>query len=115
MDDLPGPATRHEKIGLLALLLAAATFRFYDLQGLPPSQYRDVALAAIDALGAASGHPRWHYTYDEGLYSNLMGLGFLLLGPSDWSVRAPGALFGLLTCWGVWRLGRALGMRREGL
>src|ERR1041384_2137303 len=44
-----------------------------------------------------------------------MGLGFLLLGASDWTVRLPGALFGVLTCWGVFRLGRALGRERAGL
>jgi len=92
------------------IVLATATLlRFYDLSGLPPACYRDVALTATDALRAAAGHPRLHYTYDEGLYSNLLAIVFLLLGASDWTVRAPGALFGVLTCWGVYRLGRALG------
>jgi 4-amino-4-deoxy-L-arabinose transferase-like glycosyltransferase len=94
---------------------AAALLRFFDLSGLPPAHYRDVATTATDALRAASGHPLLHYTYDEGLYSNLMGLVFLLLGPSDWTVRAPGALFGVLTCFGVFRLGKALGQERAGL
>ena len=94
---------------LIIVLAAAILLRFYDLSGLPPANYRDVALTATDALRAASGHPRLHYTYDEGLYSNLLAVVFLLLGASDWTVRAPGALFGVLTCWGVYRLGRALG------
>jgi len=94
---------------------AAALLRFVDLSGLPPAHYRDVATTATDALRAASGHPRLHYTYDEGLYSNLMALVFLILGASDWTVRAPGALFGVLTCFGVYRLGKALGMERAGL
>jgi len=98
-----------------AVLAAAALLRFYHLSSLPPAHYRDVALTASDALRAASGHPCLHYTYDEGLYANLMGLLFLVLGPSDWTVRAPGALFGVLTCWAVYRLGRALGLEREGL
>lgn len=108
----------HRLRGLLPLLLvlvAAALLRFYDLSGLPAAHYRDVAFTATDALRAASGHPRLHYTYDEGLYSNLMAVVFLLLGASDWTVRAPGALFGVLTCWGVYRLGRALGRERAGL
>ena len=101
---------------LLWLVLgAAALLRFIDLSGLPPAHYRDVATTATDALLVASGHPRLHFTYDEGLYSNLMGLVFLLLGPSDWTVRAPGALFGILTCFGVYRLGKALGQERTGL
>ncbi|HEV8701316.1 MAG TPA: glycosyltransferase family 39 protein [Candidatus Polarisedimenticolia bacterium] len=101
---------------LLWFALGAATLlRFVDLSGLPPAHYRDVATTATDALRAASGHPRLHYAYDEGLYSNLMGLVFLLLGASDWTVRAPGALFGVLTCLGVFRLGKALGQERAGL
>jgi 4-amino-4-deoxy-L-arabinose transferase-like glycosyltransferase len=111
----PGPATIAERTALLSVLAAAAILRFHALALLPPALYRDVALAAFDALRAAAGHPRLHYAYDEGLYSNLMGLGFLLFGPSDWSVRAPGSLIGVLTCWGVWRLGRALGIGRAGL
>src|SRR5881628_461259 len=105
---------RRERILLLAFLGAAAALRFYALATLPPAHYHDVALTAMDAMRAASGHPCLHYTYDEGLYSNLMALFFLLFGPSDWSVRAPGALFGVLTCWGIYRLGRALGLGRAG-
>src|SRR5207249_9317227 len=100
---------------LWAVLSAAAALRVYHLSVLPPAHYRDVALTASDALRAASGHPCLHYTYDEGLYANLMGLVFLVLGASDWTVRAPGALFGVLTCWAVYRLGRALDLEREGL
>jgi len=100
---------------LVVFLTAAALLRFHALAALPPAHYRDVALTALDALRAAAGHPCLHYTYDEGLYANLMGLLFVVIGPSDWSVRAPGALFGLLTCWAVYRLGLALGLRRAGL
>jgi 4-amino-4-deoxy-L-arabinose transferase-like glycosyltransferase len=100
---------------LLLVLAAASILRFHALSDLPPANYRDVALTATDALRAASGHPRLHFTYDEGLYADLMGLVFLLLGASDWTVRAPGALFGVLTCWGVLRLGRAFDRERAGL
>ncbi len=100
---------------LCAVLSTAALLRFYHLSFLPPANYRDVALTASDALRAAAGHPCLHYTYDEGLYANLMGVLFLVLGASDWTVRAPGSLFGVLTCWGVYRLGKALNLEREGL
>ncbi len=100
---------------LILVLVAAAFLRFHALSDLPPAHYRDVALTATDALRAASGHPRLHFTYDEGLYADLMGLVFLVLGASDWTVRAPGALFGVLTCWGVLRLGRAFDRERSGL
>jgi 4-amino-4-deoxy-L-arabinose transferase-like glycosyltransferase len=105
------------RIGIaLAIVLALGlVLRFWRLAALPPANYRDVALTAWDGMRAAAGHPCLHYTYDEGLYANLLGLVFLVLGPSDWSLRAPGALFGLLTCYAVYRLGRALGLERAGL
>jgi hypothetical protein len=102
-------------VPLLLFLGGGALLRFAALDDLPPAHYRDVALTATDALRAAAGDPRLHTTYDEGLYSNLMALVFRAFGASDWSVRAPGALFGLLTCAGVLRLGRALGLERAGL
>jgi len=100
---------------LLLVLAAAAFLRFYALSNLPPANYRDVALTGTDALRAAAGHPRLHFTYDEGLYADLIGLVFALLGTSDWTLRAPGALFGVLTCWGVYGLGRSFGRERAGL
>ena len=103
------------RIVLGAVLAIAAILRFRHLDLLPPAHYRDVALTASDALRAASGHPCLHYTYDEGLYANLMGLVFLVLGASDWTVRALGSLFGVLTCLGVYRLGKALDREGAGL
>jgi 4-amino-4-deoxy-L-arabinose transferase-like glycosyltransferase len=100
---------------LLAILAGAALLRCCDLASLPPAHYRDVALTATDALRAAAGHPRLHFTYDEGLYADLMGGLFRLIGPSDVAVRLPGAIFGLLTCWGVYLLGAALGDARAGV
>lgn len=100
---------------LLLIIAGAALLRLSDLSRLPQAHYRDVALTALDALRAAGGDPRIHYTYDEGLYSNIMGLVFMLLGASDWTLRLPGALFGILTSWSVYRLGRVLGLERAGL
>lgn len=100
---------------VLLILAAGALLRLPDLSTLPPAHYRDVALTALDALRAAAGDPKIHYTFDEGLYSNIMGLFFLAFGASDWSLRLPGALFGILTCWGIYRLGRTLGLERAGL
>lgn len=115
MRDAGIPWWRRDGAALLATLAAAAALRFHDLTALPPAHYRDVALTALDAMRAAAGHPLLHYTYDEGLYANLMGLGFLLFRVSDLMVRAPGALFGVLTCFGVYRLGRAFERPRAGL
>jgi 4-amino-4-deoxy-L-arabinose transferase-like glycosyltransferase len=106
---------RREGALLIGILAVATILRTFDLASLPPAHYRDVALTALDAMRAASGHPHLHYTYDEGLYANLMGLLFLVFDPSDWAVRLPGVLIGVLTCWGVYRLGRALDRERAGL
>lgn len=100
---------------LAAVLLGAAALRFAALPSLPPAHYRDVAITATDALRALAGHARVHYVRDEGLYANLMALVFGLVGPSDTAVRFQGALFGTLTCFAVYRLGRALGSERAGL
>jgi 4-amino-4-deoxy-L-arabinose transferase-like glycosyltransferase len=110
-----GSRPRTSLLILAAILLVAGVLRFAALSTLPPAHYRDVAATALDALRAASGHPRLHYVYDEGLYANLMGLVFLFAGAGDASVRFLGALCGVLTCAGVLVLGRALGAGRAGL
>ena len=115
MDEQGEAATWKAGWFLLLIIAAAALLRLPELSRLPPAHYRDVALTALDALRAAAGDPQIHYTFDEGLYSNIMGLFFVLCGPSDWSLRLPGALFGILTSWGVYRLGRTLGLERAGL
>lgn len=115
MDERGEAATWKTGWFLLLIIAAAALLRLPELSRLPPAHYRDVALTALDALRAAAGAPQIHYTYDEGLYSNIMGLFFMLFGAGDWSLRLPGALFGILTSWGVYRLGRTLGLERAGL
>ena len=44
-----------------------------------------------------------------------MGILFILFGVSDVTVRVLGAACGVMTCWGVYRLGRALGCERAAL
>jgi 4-amino-4-deoxy-L-arabinose transferase-like glycosyltransferase len=110
-----GSRPRASLLILAAVLLVAAVLRFAALSSLPPAHYRDVAVTALDALRAASGHPRLHYVYDEGLFANLTGLVFLIAGVSDASVRFLGAFCGVLTCGGVYFLGRMLGAGRAGL
>jgi len=100
---------------LLAILAVAAALRLVALSRFPPAHYRDVAITALDALRAASGHPCLHYQFDEGLFANLMGLLFLVAGAGDVTVRLLGACAGIAGCYGVARLGRALGMERAGL
>jgi hypothetical protein len=111
----PGSRPKAAFLLLSAVLVVAAALRFAALSSLPPAHYRDVAVTALDALRAASGHPRLHYVYDEGLFANLMGLVFLVAGVSDASVRFLGAACGVLTCAGVFFLGRSLGAPRAGM
>ena len=106
---------RQRVVLLLAFLAGGAALRFAALARFPPANYRDVALTALDAMRAAAGHPRLHFTYDEGMYADLMGLAFALFGVSDVVLRGLGAACGLLTCWGVARLGQALDRPRAGL
>ena len=98
----------------LLLLAIAAGLRLPGLGTLPPAHYRDVAITALDALRAASGHPCLHYKFDEGLFANLMGLLFLVTGAGDVTVRLPGAIAGIAACFGIVRLGRALGLPKAG-
>jgi hypothetical protein len=110
-----GTGWLRESAPLLGVLAVAAVLRLAALSRLPPAHYRDVAITALDALRAASGHPCLHYQFDEGLFANLLGLLFLVAGAGDVTVRLLGAGAGIAGCWGVARLGRALGMERAGL
>jgi 4-amino-4-deoxy-L-arabinose transferase-like glycosyltransferase len=98
-----------------SILVLASILRLAGLDRLPPAPYRDVAITAWDALQAAAGHPRLHFTLDEGLYADLLGIWFRLFGASDWTLRLQGALLGIVTCAGTIRLGRRLGHATAGL
>jgi 4-amino-4-deoxy-L-arabinose transferase-like glycosyltransferase len=110
-----GTARLRQSAPILGILAVAALLRLVGLSHLPPAHYRDVAITALDALRAASGHPCLHYKFDEGLYANLMGLFFLVGGANDVMVRLLGGCAGVAACLGIFRLGRALGMERGGL
>jgi hypothetical protein len=97
------------------IVLLASVLRLVALDRFPPAPYRDVAITAWDALLAAAGHPRLHFTLDEGLYADLLGVWFRLFGAGDWTLRLQGALLGILTCAGMIRLGRRLGHPAAGL
>jgi hypothetical protein len=116
--EAPGRASREiAPLPLLTgtILVVAAILRLAALDRLPPAPYRDVAITAWDALLAAAGHPRLHFTLDEGLYADLLGIWFRLFGAGDWTLRLQGALVGILTCAGTIRLGRRLGHPGAGL
>ena len=115
MIEREGSGRLRQAAPLLLLLAVAAVLRCVGLDRLPPAHYRDIAITALDALRAASGHPCLHYTLDEGLFANIVGVFFLVFGASDAMVRLPGAIIGVLGCLGVARVGAALGAPRAGL
>jgi 4-amino-4-deoxy-L-arabinose transferase-like glycosyltransferase len=108
-------------IALAALVVFGALFlRTYKLGDLPPGVYPDEAVNGIDAIMANASH-HWQWFYDnnngrEGLFMNLIALGFSLFGISVFTLKMWSAFFGTLTVLGMTLLGEELlGSRRAGL
>jgi 4-amino-4-deoxy-L-arabinose transferase-like glycosyltransferase len=123
------PAAKKEKkdisfkvyILLAALIVVGALFlRTYKLSTLPPGVYPDEAVNGIDAMTANATH-HWQLFYTnnngrEGLFMNLIALGFSLFGISVVTLKMWSVLFGTLTVLGMILLGEELlKSRRAGL
>ncbi|HRY52621.1 MAG TPA: glycosyltransferase family 39 protein [Candidatus Portnoybacteria bacterium] len=97
---------------LLVILAVAAFFRFYDLAGIPPGLYPDVAINGNDAINALKNHDfKLFYPENngrEGLFINLIAFSFWLFGISVWSIKIVPAIFGLLTVLGIYFLAKQL-------
>jgi len=117
---------REIKHRLFYLTLAAAIFaiailaRTYHLSTLPPGVYPDEAVNGTDAIKAnETGHYQWFYPNNygrEGLFINLIALGFKFFGVSVITLKMWSVLFGVLTIAGVMLLARELfGTYRAGL
>jgi 4-amino-4-deoxy-L-arabinose transferase-like glycosyltransferase len=108
-------------IVLAALIVLGALFlRTYKLSVLPPGVYPDEAVNGMDAVTAnATHHWQWFYTNNngrEGLFINLIALGFKMFGVSVFTLKIWSALFGTLTVLGMILIGEELlGSRRAGL
>jgi 4-amino-4-deoxy-L-arabinose transferase-like glycosyltransferase len=106
---------------LAALIVLGALFlRTYKLSTLPPGVYPDEAVNGIDAIKANASHNwQWFYTNNngrEGLFMNLIALGFGLFGVSVITLKMWSVLFGTLTVLGMILLGEELlSSRRAGL
>jgi 4-amino-4-deoxy-L-arabinose transferase-like glycosyltransferase len=106
---------------LAALIVVGALFlRTYKLGTLPPGVYPDEAVNGVDAITANATH-NWQSFYTnnngrEGLFMNLIALGFSLFGISVVTLKMWSVLFGTLTVLGMILLGEELlKSRRAGL
>jgi len=125
----PSPRLRRAKsdisfklyIILAAVIVLGALFlRTYKLSTLPPGVYPDEAVNGIDAAVANATH-HWQLFYEnnngrEGLFMNLIALGFSLFGISVVTLKMWSVFFGTLTVLGMILLGEELlQSRRAGL
>ena len=106
---------------LAVLIVVGALFlRTYKLGTLPPGVYPDEAVNGIDAITANATH-HWQLFYEnnngrEGLFMNLIALGFSLFGISVVTLKMWSVFFGTLTVLGMIVLGEELfASRRAGL
>ncbi|MCX6766782.1 MAG: glycosyltransferase family 39 protein [Candidatus Moranbacteria bacterium] len=106
---------------LAALIVVGALFlRTYKLSTLPPGVYPDESVNGIDAITANATH-HWQLFYTnnngrEGLFMNLIALGFSLFGVSVVTLKMWSVFFGTLTVLGMIVLGEELlASRRAGL
>jgi 4-amino-4-deoxy-L-arabinose transferase-like glycosyltransferase len=99
-------------LSIAGLTFVAGFFRFFRLHTLPLGLYHDEAMNGTDAIVARlSGHYHVFYPANEGregLLINLQALSISLFGATPWALRAVTALFGVLTCLGLFLLVRDL-------
>ncbi|MBI3638431.1 hypothetical protein HY227_01660 [Candidatus Wolfebacteria bacterium] len=98
---------------LIAILIIAAFFRFYNITQLPPGLYPDEAMNGNNALEALSptGHFKVFYPENngrEGLFMNIQALSIYAFGNEPWALRVASSIFGILTVLGVYFLTKEL-------
>jgi len=102
--------------GLLAVLIVAVFFRFWQIDSIPPGLFGDEATDGIDALDvlAGRGHVFFPANYGrEGLHMWIVALSIRLLGVSPYAVRLPSILAGILTAMATFWLGYELFVHRQ--
>ena len=106
---------------LAAVIFAIAILaRTYHITSLPPGVYPDEAVNGTDAIKAIeTGHFKLFYPNNygrEGLFMNLIALGFMVFGVNVITLKMWAVFFGILTVAGVMLLARELfGTHRAGL
>lgn len=119
--DKPDLRRKYFYVALTIAILALGLFvRTYHLSSLPPGIYPDEAVNGTDAITAnETDHWRLFYVNNygrEGLFMNLIALGFKLFGVSVITLKMWAVFFGTLTIWGMILLARELwDSRRAGL
>src|SRR3990167_10730748 len=93
---------------LIIILVIASFFRLWQLNGIPPGLYPDVAIYANDALDSLKTKDfKVFYPENngrEGLYMWILALSFSLFGVSIWSIKIVTATAGILTVLGLYLL-----------
>lgn len=110
--------SKKELLIVVAILIIAAFFRFYQLDSIPSGLYSDEAMNGNDALYALeTGNFKLFYPNNngrEGLFINIQALFLNFLGNKAWVLRLVSAIFGTLTVWGLYLLAKELFNRQIG-
>jgi 4-amino-4-deoxy-L-arabinose transferase-like glycosyltransferase len=105
---------------LLAITLLGAFFRLHRIESLPPGDRYDPAFYGIDALRILRGEHRIFFYYYVGqhrvepLFSYLVALCFLLVGPSTLGIHLAAALVGIVTVPAVYLAAEVMFAEGEG-
>jgi len=105
---------------IILIVFLAFFVRIYDIESFPPGIYPDEAVNGMDAVNANESH-NWKAFYEnnngrEGLFINLIALGFGLFGVSIITLKIWSILFGTFTVLGMIFLGEKLfKSRRAGI
>ena len=101
---------------LLTILLLAFVVRFAGIENIPVGLYPDEAANGVDALQAlASGDYKLFYPANygrEGLFINIQAFFISLIGNTITGLKFASILFGTLSVWGIYLLGRELFQRK---
>lgn len=88
-------------LSVLAIVMVAAFFRFYQINKIPPGLFSDEAVNGINTLEANyTGNYKIFYTENngrEGLFINIQALSVKVFGNHAWALRVVSGLFGTLT------------------
>ena len=102
--------------GLVAVLIVAAFFRFWQIDSIPPGLFGDEATDAVDALDVLAGRGQVFFPANygrEGLHMWIVALGIKLLGVSPFAVRLPSILAGIITALATFWLGYEMFVHRQ--
>jgi len=109
--DRPTGVQRWELWALIALLLVGAGLRFVALTDVPPGLRYDELLNYRMAERVLAGERPLYFTESWGhepLFHYAQAAAIALTGESDWSLRVPAALLGLLSVLTTWLVARRL-------